>query len=45
MGEFPSNEHWLNCYGTVEDDFLEIDAIIEDIISFMSLLLVAFHLQ
>jgi hypothetical protein len=29
LGEFPScNEHWQNCYGTVEDDFLEIDAII-----------------
>jgi hypothetical protein len=30
MGEFPSKEHWQNCYGTVEDDFLEIDAIIGD---------------
>ncbi len=33
MGEFHSNkEHWQNCYGTVEDDFLAIDAIIGDII-------------
>jgi hypothetical protein len=32
MGEFPSKEHWQNCYGTVEDDFLEIDAIIGDIL-------------
>jgi hypothetical protein len=32
MGEFPSKEHWQNCYGAVEDDFLEIDAIIVDII-------------
>ncbi len=34
MGEFPSKEHWQNYYGTVEDDFLEIDAIIGDIIYF-----------
>jgi hypothetical protein len=32
MGEFPSKDHRQNCYGTVEDDFLEIDAIIGDII-------------
>jgi hypothetical protein len=33
MGEFPNKEHWQNCYGTaVTDDFLEIDAIIGDII-------------
>jgi hypothetical protein len=32
MGEFPSKENWQNCYETVEDDFLEIDAIIGDII-------------
>jgi hypothetical protein len=32
MGEFPSKEHWQNCYGTVEDDLLEIDAIIGEII-------------
>jgi hypothetical protein len=32
MGEFPSKEHWQNCYGNVEDGFLEIDAIIGDII-------------
>jgi hypothetical protein len=32
MGEFPSKEHWQNFYGTVEDDFLVIDAIIGDII-------------
>jgi hypothetical protein len=38
MGEFPSKEHWQNCYGTVEDDFLEIDVIFGDIIFFMSLL-------
>jgi hypothetical protein len=44
MGEFPSKEHSQNCYGTVEDDFLEIDAKIGYIISFMSLLLlITFH--
>ncbi len=32
MGDFPSKENWQNCYGTVDDDFLEIDAIIGDII-------------
>jgi hypothetical protein len=32
MGEFPSKEHWQNCYGTSLDNFLEIDAIIGDII-------------
>ncbi len=32
MGEFPSKEHWQNCYGTLLDNFLEIDAIIGDII-------------
>jgi hypothetical protein len=32
MGEFPSKKHWQNCYGTFEEDFLEIDAIIGDII-------------
>jgi hypothetical protein len=32
MGEFPSKEHWQNCYGTLLDDFLGIDAIIGDII-------------
>ncbi len=31
MGEFHSKEHWQNFYGTVEDDFLELDAIIGDI--------------
>jgi hypothetical protein len=31
MGEFPSKEHWQNCYETVEDDFLDIDAITGDI--------------
>jgi hypothetical protein len=30
MGELHSKEHWQYCYGTVEDDFLEIDAIIGD---------------
>ncbi len=46
MGEFPSKEHGRNCYGTVEDDFLETDAIIGDIIFFMSLLLlITFHLR
>jgi hypothetical protein len=47
MGEFSGKEHWQNCYGTVEDDFLEIiDAINGDIIFFMSLLLlITFHLQ
>jgi hypothetical protein len=33
MGKYPSKEHWQKCYGVVEDDFLEIDAIIGDIIS------------
>jgi hypothetical protein len=28
MGEFPSNEHWQNGYGTLWDNFLEIDSII-----------------
>ncbi len=37
MGEFPSKEHWENCYGALLDNFLEIDAIIWDII-FMGLL-------
>ncbi len=32
LGEFPRKEHWPNCYGTVEDDFLEINAIIGNII-------------
>ncbi len=32
MGEFLSKEHWQNCYGTLLDNFLEIDAIIGDII-------------
>ncbi len=32
MGEFPSKEHWQNCYGTSLDNFLEIDAIIGYII-------------
>jgi hypothetical protein len=32
MVEFPSKEHWQNCYGTLLDNFLEIDAIIGDII-------------
>jgi hypothetical protein len=32
MGEFPSKKHWQNYYGTVEDDFLEIDAITGDVI-------------
>jgi hypothetical protein len=27
MGEIRSKERWQKCYGTVEDDFLEIDAI------------------
>ncbi len=46
MGEFPSKEHWQNFYGTAEDDFSEIHAIIGDIIFFMSLLLlITFHLQ
>ncbi len=34
MGEFLSKEHWQNRCETVEDDFLEIDAIIGDIIFF-----------
>jgi hypothetical protein len=32
MEELPSKERWQNCYSTVEDDFLEIDAIVGDII-------------
>jgi hypothetical protein len=31
-GEFPSKEHWQNCYVTLLDNFLEVDAIIGDII-------------
>jgi hypothetical protein len=31
MGEFPSKKHWHNCYGTLLDNFLEIDAMIGDI--------------
>ncbi len=46
MGEFPSKEHWQNCCETVREDSLEIDAILGDIIIFMSLLLlITFHLQ
>jgi hypothetical protein len=32
MGECPTKKHWQICYGTVLDTFLEIDAIIGDII-------------
>jgi hypothetical protein len=32
MGEFPSKEHWQNCYGILLDNFFEIDAIIGKII-------------
>jgi hypothetical protein len=32
MGEVTSKEHWQNCDGTLLDNFLEIDAIIGDII-------------
>jgi hypothetical protein len=32
MEEFPSKEQWQNCYVTLLDNFLEIDAIIGDII-------------
>jgi hypothetical protein len=32
MGEFPSKEHSQDCYGTLLDNFLEIDAIIGDVI-------------
>jgi hypothetical protein len=32
IGEYPSKEHRQNCYGTLLDDFLEIYAIIGDII-------------
>jgi hypothetical protein len=32
MGQFPRKEHWENCYGTLLDNFLDIDAIIGDII-------------
>ncbi len=44
MGEFPSKEHWHNCYGTLLDNFLEMDSIIEDIIFFMGLL-ITFYIQ
>jgi hypothetical protein len=44
MGEFPSEEHWQNCCGALLDIFLDIDAIIEDIIFFMGLL-ITFHIQ
>jgi hypothetical protein len=45
MGEFTSKEHWQNFYGTVEDDFLEIDAIIENIVIFFSYFAVADHIS
>jgi hypothetical protein len=32
MEESPRKEHWSNCYGTLMDDILEIDAMIADII-------------
>jgi hypothetical protein len=32
MTDLPSKEHWQNCNGTLMDNFLEIDAIIGDII-------------
>ncbi len=39
----PSKEHWQSCYGTLLDNFLEIDAIIGDII-FLGLL-ITFYIQ
>ncbi len=44
MEEFPSKEHWQNCYGTVKDDLLEIDARIGDIIFFFFEFAVADHI-
>jgi hypothetical protein len=32
MEDFSSKEHWQNCYGTLLDNFLQIDAIIGDIV-------------
>jgi hypothetical protein len=32
IGEFSSKGHWQNCYGTLLDNFLEIDGIFGDII-------------
>jgi hypothetical protein len=32
MREFPNEEYWQNCFGTLLHNFLEIDAIIGDII-------------
>ncbi len=34
MVKLPSKENWQNCYGTLLDNFLEIDVIIGDIIFF-----------
>ncbi len=45
MGEFPSKEQRQNCYGTVEDDFREIDAIIRDIIFLLYQFGVADHIS
>jgi hypothetical protein len=39
IGEFSNNEHWQNSYGTLFDKYLEIVAIIGDIIFFMALLI------
>jgi hypothetical protein len=35
MGGFPSKEHWQNCYGTLLDNFLEIDVLTGDIFFFL----------
>jgi hypothetical protein len=44
MGEFPSKGHWQNSYQTLFDNFLEIDAIIGNIIFFTGLL-ITFYIQ
>jgi hypothetical protein len=45
MGDFPSKEQWQNCYGTVENDFQEIDAIIGDMYNFFFDFAVADHIS
>jgi hypothetical protein len=44
MGDSPSKEHWQNCYGTLLDNLLDIDAMIGDIIFFLGLL-ITFYIQ
>jgi hypothetical protein len=43
MGEFPSKEHWQNCYGILLDNFLQVNAITRGII-FMGVL-ITFYIQ